>query len=146
MASLKKGHRKVIGAYLRDLADKLGLRDWTVTVMHASPQDLGEDAGYLAQVGSDPGAWEAKFYFRSDFPTLSDDQVRETCVHELVHVHRRVIRHFNDKTIKEVLSVDAWNTWLAAVTLLDETATDALARAIAPLMPPFPGWAKGKAT
>lgn len=132
--------RALIGKYLRELADLMNLRDWHLSVMHATPQDDGAAKGYLAMVGTDMGRWEARIYFRNDFWKEEPDVVRETCVHELLHIHRRQISELNDRTIKAVLSTDMWNTWLEAYTMFDEKATEAIALFVVKFAPPFPGW------
>jgi hypothetical protein len=118
---------------------------WGVSLLPGdSVLELGCGDGYLAQVESDPGSWEAKLYFRPDFADQEPPQVRETVVHELLHVHRRPIIHLNDSALREFLGAYKWNTWLAAHELLDEQATEAVALAVAPYMPEFPGWPGAK--
>lgn len=134
--TLPAGHRAALGHYARVLADLLGLRDWTLYVMHAPP----DDAAHLAEVDSDPGIAIARLYFRPDFADLGPDDVRHTVTHELMHCHRRPVMHLNAETLRPRLSADVWATWQAAFILLDETAVEAQSAAVAALLPAFDGW------
>jgi hypothetical protein len=140
-SAMTSAQRRVIGRYVRQVADALGLKDWWLQVMWAQPAS----DNYQAQVGSDPGGRTAYLWFRDDLLEQTPADVRQTVVHELLHVHRRNIVHLMDQLLRPPMSQDAWNSFIIAYQLIDEEATEGVALAIAHKMPAFPGWGAKKA-
>lgn len=132
----RRTYRKALGAYLRALANDLGLRDWTVTL--ASERDANESTlascvcAYgrkclTVQIGT---AWEGH----------DRDERRQTLVHECLHAHldpvRLVLANLETNLGDHVFGV-------ARCSLRDavEYAIDAIASEIAkhyPLPPELP--------
>jgi hypothetical protein len=107
--------------YVRDVADRLALKDWRVVVA----DDVPTDRDCLASVYCCEGRKIATIRFNDSFLEDTRDRQRHIVVHELVHAHlaayvRAVEKKTNDDDV---------------LALLHEYATDSLADAIAPLVP-----------
>jgi len=107
--------------YVRDLADRLALRDWRVVIADDAPD--GSDA--IASVYCCPGRKYATIRFGDVF--FSDDRAdqRHSIVHELVHAHLGAY----------VAAVERLSNDDKTLRMLMEYAVDGLADAIAPLVP-----------
>jgi hypothetical protein len=119
-------------AYLRDLADRLGLRDWRL--------DLDRDptaGGLLAHVEVTDGARWALVTLGPTWGVLPPDRQRQALVHELIHPHFQEIAEAVAHG-REVLGGTAIEVVERAVRHQIEHAVDALAEAVAPLLP-LPG-------
>ena len=109
--------------YIRDIADRLRLRDWTVRVKDDGPEGRDDHASVQCVYGRKLANIRLSDEFLGDDP----EEQRHTVVHELLHCHL----------------VDGW--WYAhgrlddagrdAFTRFMEKGIDGLADAIAPLMP-----------
>lgn len=74
--------------YLRDLADLMGLRDWTVSV-HRDPPDDEHQASCHAVYGRKMAQIQLSENFLESVP----DRQRQTLVHELMHAHFGPLNH-----------------------------------------------------
>ena len=135
-ASLEPAFRKQVGEYLRELADQLGIRDWTLQVMHDEPSR--EIVGAAVQCVY--GQREAEFKFRRDFPTHTPEVQRSTLIHELVHIPFEQARQYADEVLPDLLGKPASLAFMEAWRQLNEHAVDHIARTIAPGFP-LPPWA-----
>ncbi len=107
--------------YVRVLADRLSLRDWTILVKDEAPDDgTALAAAYLPY-----GRKRVQIYLSEDFLKADEAAQRQTVVHELLHCHFDVL---------ERMVVDTPDMKKAARLCL-ELAVDSLADAIAPLLP-----------
>lgn len=78
-----KGDRDELGKYVRDMADEMGLRDWTIVLSHAEPDD--DDHG--AECDVTYGRKLATITFRDDWVQWDAERIRQLVAHELLHVH-----------------------------------------------------------
>jgi hypothetical protein len=110
-------------AYLRTLADLIGLKDWTFRIDDEPPADRG----HCAAIGCIQGKRRAVLRFSEEFLDGTPGQRREWLAHELIHCHGALV----DEVAETGLSNDDRRVY----TLLSENMVDALAVALAPHMP-----------
>lgn len=77
------GDRQALGEYVRDVADMMGLRDWTVGIASDPPDD--SDAN--AKVDVPFGRRCAMIAFAPIWAERDPEGLRQTVVHELLHCH-----------------------------------------------------------
>lgn len=131
---------EVLKAYIRQIADIAGLRDWTFIVKREAT--TAEDA--VASVERVYGRKLAVIYFCDDFRhQISDDQQRYTVIHELLHCHLAHLDQLVDDCIRPDASQSAWNVFFPAYRLANEYAIDGIADCMAPHLPRIP-WIKAK--
>lgn len=76
------GDHHALGGYARELADRMGMRDWTVRV-DAVPAD-DDNAGECRVTY---GQRRATLRVSADWATRAPDDLRNTICHELLHCH-----------------------------------------------------------
>lgn len=135
VGALSALRRQTAAAYLEVLAKALHLQDWEI-VLAAEPT---EDDN-CASITCAPGQKRADVRLAADFFTHDLTWQRQTLVHELIHCHLAHARELVSRTGDALLSQPASTAFFTGVDLSLEYATDALADAIAPLLP-FPDWA-----
>jgi hypothetical protein len=121
--------------YVREIADRLGRKDWAFLLDRRAPQN---DA--LAETNVTYGVASSMIRFSTQFPSLSLEEQREIVVHEILHAH-------HDRIDTHIFHAIEANGSTALLTMLRkcvsndiEMIVDALATAIAPLFPlPEPG-------
>jgi hypothetical protein len=111
-----------LAGYLRDLADRMGLKDWTIEVL----ADLCDDDSH-ADIRCIEGRKLAKVRFARDWREQTPETQRHTCCHELIHCHFAAV-HLD--TLRKLKSVDG-ETFMMHL----EYGIDGMADAIAPHMP-----------
>lgn len=117
------------GRYLRVLADKMELRDWTIGTMHR-PADDGKAASCVCTYGQK----KINVFLGLRFDDDSPEEQRVTLVHELLHAHLAGAHR---------LLIDAQanvrKTWIdqleCAVRVQHEYAVDAIADIVAKYLP-----------
>lgn len=118
--------------YVRDLADRMGLRDWAM-VMKRDPPDEESSGAQIEVIYGRKLAW---IRVCKDFAEQHPQSQRQYLTHELVHCHidrtDSVMR-----SLESVLGLAAFKVLESNHHLAVEDATDALAEVIAPHMPPF---------
>jgi hypothetical protein len=120
-------------AWVRGLADAMGLRDWTVTVKHDEHgKELDEDA--YAQVVVTYGQQHAAITLSHDIMTATEDHKRWVVVHELVHCHTDQTMHVL-VAMKDGLSPEVYRLAEATHRRACEQATDAIAKSWAKFLP-----------
>jgi hypothetical protein len=107
--------------YARDLADRLGLRDWRVAVSDDPPEDPGATASIECVEGRRLAILRLSDRFLAGRPA---DQ-RQTVTHELIHCHLAPL----DQVVMAAGLSDPW------VRVILEYAIDGLAAAVAPMLP-----------
>lgn len=125
----RPAQNKSFGLYVRHIANQLGLRDWTITLMH----DFADD-DCMAQVHCIHARKVANIRFATDFHTYTPEQVRHTVVHELTHCHTTHM----DKLIEAQsgpLGLQAYEQLCNAWNLAHEYAVDGIADALSMLLP-----------
>lgn len=132
--------KEVLLPYLRAVADRMGLRDWTLQVTPGPPSTPREGVNTMATVEKWFGRRIAEFSFRDDITGESPESVRHIIVHEMTHLPFEPIGHYLDRTVRDLIGVHAYDPFVEAHRLLHEEAIDHLAEVIAAFMPEFPGW------
>ncbi len=127
---MKRKQHKALAAYVRDTANRLALRDWTVA-LNVGPL---READHNGQVECVYGRRYAVVTVPPDFDRQPRETQRHTVVHELVHCHLDPLR-----LVVENLETNLGDA-LYGVTMgthrdATEYATDALADAFSPLIP-----------
>jgi hypothetical protein len=127
-------------AYVDDLKPLLRLWHWQITVKpDVSPSD-----------GADAAAWvsddyhTAELYFCDAWAEQAPDDQRETIVHELVHIHLGRLNMFGKKLTSQLGGQAGGLADEMRLHFL-ETATEELARVIAPFLPLPPKVKKARA-
>ena len=105
--------------YLRDLADRMGLRDWSLTIGDGPPRSGAEASVYMPYA-----IRHGKVYLSEEFLDKPADEQRATLAHELLHLHFAAM----DGIVRDGLPKDLHS----AYDRIWEYAVDAIAE----------GWAK----
>lgn len=107
--------------YVRDVADRLRLRDWRIDVSESSPNDPTASAAIWVCTGR---RW-AIVHFPDRYFGESREEQRHSVVHELLHcVTAQYVRAVEGKTADD-----------RTLAMLMEYTIDHLADAVAPLLP-----------
>ena len=119
--------RNDLSAQVRQLADELGLRDWTFTIL---PEPV-EDDGAAAMILPVHGRKHAKLQVCADWPDYPAK--REAIVHELLHCHLACATDVIRLDLEAAgLLTAAQHEWLwASFRRQIEYAVDGIAAAIA---------------
>lgn len=80
--------KKAFGPYLRCLADKMGLRDWTVGIDDDPPDD-----NHRAEASCAYGRKHIWIQVSESFLDCKEEDQRQTLVHELLHCHFAAMHH-----------------------------------------------------
>jgi hypothetical protein len=116
--------------YIRWLADRLSLRDWTFTVA-----DQPSDPEAHASIHPTYGRRRAVLRLNADWSSYSEASQRHTLVHELIHCHIDLLASPLENQLEELLGTAAYSLLWANFRERVELVTDAIADAVAPLMP-----------
>jgi len=127
------GDYEELGEYLRILKDMMGLRDWEIRVVHEPTKR--ED--HAATIETWYGSQTASIWFARNWAEGTPEELRETCVHELVHCHINPIR-VSVENIQENVGQMMYIPLYADITNRLEYAVDGIASAWAPHLP-LPG-------
>ena len=119
--------REKWSAYVRDIADRIGLKDWTITVPGTPPRDHADASMWMCY-----GRRVARVHLPDSIRHEPPEEQRDIVVHELVHLHFAAM----DGTVTDWLDEDKGK----AYNRLFEYGIDAMAAALAPHMP-LPLWA-----
>lgn len=116
--------RQAFAPYLRCLADRMELRDWTVSIADAPP----DDPALMAQCFATFGRRRATVAVSDEF--LDDDgpAQRQTLVHELIHCHFRPMEQLLADMLRDHPAASAYVQFL-------EYGIDAVADAMAGHLP-----------
>src|SRR5579885_2312969 len=112
--------------YFREIADRMQLQNWTITIEPVPPGDAAD----YAEVLRTKGRRVALIRLSELFLNSSEEDQRDTAVHELIHLQGA----FVDSFIRGQLDEEEWATY----NNLREYEVDSQAAAFAPLMP-LPG-------
>lgn len=127
---MNQADRKVLGTYIRDTADRMNLRDWTI-VFADDPCD-DHLAGNSNCVN---GQRHIEISVAKTFRDHNAKEQRETIVHELVHAHQDMCWKMVQTDLAEPLGKIAYYIFCDAYRRSMEYCTDALAKTIAEQMP-----------
>jgi hypothetical protein len=127
---VKKRDRKELGRYVRWCADEMGLRDWTIEMLHGEPST--DIAAYDAEVID--AAVECVFGQKLAVVTVPDrirdqtrEEVRHTIAHELTHCHLADLAEQGQHFLRQ-LSPAAQDAAGRAYVLALEHAVDGIAK------------------
>ena len=134
---MKPKRRRQVATYLRDLADRMELRDWTVRFLHEPCGD-----GSLAECRVVYGRKWVDVQVCSRFFDMPPDEQRQTLVHELVHCHFDAVEGvMRDARQAKAFPKRARRVVEHAQHRAVEHGVDAVAEALAPHMP-MPPWVR----
>lgn len=120
--------------YIRDMANKLCLRDWKIELVDGEPAD----ATSAACCRTLKGRKVAHIKVSSKWTELAPAQQRHYITHELIHVHAEAMDDVLFYSIKGQLAPGAWEACYSEFGRALEYAVDGLADALAPYLP-LPG-------
>ena len=123
--------RKVLGEYIRSVADAMELRDWTLELSHGPP-DL-EDS--FAEVTPTDGRKIAVIAFCEEFRRLEPTKQRMIVVHELVHCHTAMVQHQVERDLEKHLGLPVDRIFFHSFRRNLEYAVDGLTHALAKHLP-----------
>lgn len=129
---MRKRDHKALAAYVRVVADLMELRDWTVTL-----SDQPCDPAKRAEVFIPYGHRHARISVAQNFRHESAEHQRESIVHELVHCHIEVMVDTVERDLADHLGRQSDSLFWRGYKRQMELSVDALARTVAPHMPPI---------
>ena len=112
-------------AYVRDIADRIGLKDWVI-VLGDEPADDGNDA----QIKCIYGHQRAMLWLDPEFADFTPDKQRGTIVHELIHCHLARMSHAS-RHVESVLGPVAGPLFSSVIEDGEEQAAESLAVVLA---------------
>lgn len=124
------GDRDALGRYVRDMADLMGLRDWTVGIASDPPED--DEANASVEVTF--GRRYAMIKFSATWTERAPEEMRQTVVHELAHCH---LWSMNQRIcdLHNLLGTGTYEVMEKAYRENLELAIDAIAQAWAETLP-----------
>lgn len=129
---MNEQQRAALDSYVRQVADQLGLRDWTFSILE---DPCSDDSCALCTPTY--GRRLATLEFCAEFRNHDAATQRHTVVHELLHcVFAPEQDHVRLGLVKH-LSQSTYDAFYEAYQLMHEYAIDGLADSVAPLMPPI---------
>lgn len=138
------GDRDRLGNYVRELADLMGLRDWTFDIPPYPPvPTVHEGHRALASTDIAYGRRVATICFADDWAKWRRSDLRNTVVHELVHCHFVVVQWQTDLA-ESYMSNGEWAMYANGARTAMELHVDAVASAWAETLP-LPGKKRRKA-
>jgi hypothetical protein len=121
--------------YLRDIADRLGLRDWTLDMSY---EPLQSDDDGAACVKCLYGRKRVEVRVARDWAKMDGEDKRHYIVHELIHPHFDASHSLFENELKKLVGESMATALEAQHRQHIEFGVDAMADALAPLMPAYP--------
>lgn len=138
---LMDGDLHVLAEYVREIADKMGLRDWTIHVR----QEPVDDSDACADIEIIQGRRSAFLRFDSGWSIGKKEELRNTVIHELLHAHTKPMQWVVNST-QDLLGIPVFSVINNAYSDAEEIAIDSIATAWAEALPlPRTDRSKGKA-
>ena len=129
---MTRREQKALGAYVRWVADRIGLRDWHFNVIYG--HDEGEDT--IAICTPTYGRRRAQLSFAEDFSTAyTAEEQRNTVIHELLHCHLAPVQDQVRLDLLGPLSQSGYDLFYSAFRQNLEYAVDSIAAALAKDLP-----------
>jgi hypothetical protein len=132
--------RGALGRYMRDVADRMGLRDWRLELEHDEPEQAHGGQRTIAVVTKEYGRRIAYVSVRGRIRDEPPAVVRHVVTHELAHLPLEPLLQLLEESVGPAIGTHAWLQLETAHRLLLEEAVDHLAETISAHMPEFPGW------
>ena len=131
-----------LGAYIRDLMDRMGLSRYHFDLSHKPPD------GPSGQVGNAEGVTAAHVYYAYGclkcefcfgdifFEDYCPEEQRHAVVHEIVHVLQAgSAAHLDQLRQEDGISIAVWDIWWKTYHFISEREVDWIASLIAPQYP-----------
>jgi hypothetical protein len=131
--------RTELARYIRDLADRLGLKDWEYLLSEDPPHDAA-----WASIEPIEGQKLGVIRLCPDWDNRDDDGRRLTIVHELLHSHQAMALDIVRIDLLKHLAQSTYDVFQVTHRRAMEYANDAVARVLAPLMPSYPSEPKAE--
>lgn len=133
---MKKRDRRALKAYVRELADLMGLRDWDFNVVIGDPTaDLpGVDCA-SASIECVDGRKYAVITFADWVRQGSPEDIRDTVCHELIHAHLNPACEIVRVDACDLMQQQTYETLMAGFRRNVEFAVDGMAGALAKHLP-----------
>ena len=119
-----------LAEYAFDIANRIGLSDWRLCVRVGTLSD----PEHGVEVSTHPGAKVAYIVFREDWSQGSAKDLRESVMHELIHLYTRPIKDVV-LTQESLLGSMITNLIYEPMTVQEEYAVDMISRIWARSMP-----------
>lgn len=110
-------------SYVREIADRMGLKDWRITIEDKPPENPNSQASIWMAYGQRL----ARLYLSEAFLNESPEERRDTIVHELVHLHLAPANDIAGESMPAAVK--------PAYERMFEYAVDALTKCICPAIP-----------
>lgn len=133
---------KRYGRYVRKVADLLGLSEWTI-YMRISPEIPSDEedplTAPLAMIRVAPESQFATIRVSQNFSSEPNKLQQQSLIHEVLHIYFEPLLHPLTETIlPDLVGSPAASAATAYLNVEKERVVDALAVALAPLMPKLP--------
>jgi hypothetical protein len=133
MTHLSPQEQAAIKPYIRTLADRLGLRDWTITLC-----DEPADSDAWASIKPIEGRKLAELHLCKDWYTLKPETKRHALVHELIHCTHAGAADMVRLDLPRWMGQAAYDVFFGGWRRQMEYMVDGLAEVLGPLMPDYP--------
>jgi hypothetical protein len=130
---MRKRDHNALREYLRDLADALELRDWTVALAVGDPSGPARADGHRWGASSEsiPGRKHVTVTFPPDVRDWEPNELRVTACHELIHAHLAPLSEMWRVDLYQHVARPTYELFNDGATRWLEYAVDALADATA---------------
>lgn len=134
---LTKAERVEWGEYLRESADRLGLRDWTIDLCRTLDDEEPDDEGNFAMAtcAHTYGRRHAVIKLHEKFLERRPDEQRHYIAHELTHCHFAPVWNQTRDDLTTLLGKPADTVFWAAWRQNMEYGVDGVAEQLARLLP-----------
>jgi hypothetical protein len=125
--------RSYLAKHILRLCEALHLSDWRIDIL----TDPCEDDCY-ASIHPTYGQRQANLNLSTDFRDLDPSRANRSLVHELLHCHAAGVQHHvQDGHFRRLMGDPAYSMWRVGFDQHHEDQIDAVARVLAPFMPPL---------
>jgi hypothetical protein len=127
---LSKRDRAALCTYIRAIADKLELRDWTIELARDPCDDETEGTADCIY-----GQRHLTIALHREFRERDPLDQRETIVHELIHAHMKVCWQMVQQDLADLIGKPAYYVFADSYRRAMEYSVDALSKVISRQMP-----------
>lgn len=131
---MSKGEFMRIGAYLRNVANQIGLRDWYLT-LGWDPITKDEDDEAMAMITRTYGQKSATVRIMADFALLPPRDQSHALIHELYHLHLDDLEFLGRGALQDVMGETAYRMYSSLLHSEIEKAVDNIALGVTELLP-----------
>jgi hypothetical protein len=125
---MRRRHRRALAAYVREIADHMGLHDWTLTIRARPPDGYEDKHGWCKPTY---GQHHAVLWFSDVLVDAGPRQIAYTVTHELLHVVLDRLDTVIQNGVDDLTGRPADTILHASWTYALEMTVDQLARTIA---------------